>query len=307
MLTIYENQLVAYDKDGNAYPLPYFANHSFDDFYTKEEIDAMVDYPDLNGATISISSNLGTKITAQKGKKILVTEIERRLPIEYQEVEYIQSNGSQWIDLGFKAKGTDEFDMVCEFPNPSSGWSSFFGYWGSNEVCYGIWGKNTTTLTMYYGSSSVDVSFNSSQKLNISYKEKKFIVNSNQATTNPSTATTSQNIRLFKMNTTYGGQPAKFYSLKYYKDKELYRDYVPCYRKTDNVAGIYDLITKTFLTNGGSGTFSKGADVTSGTANITIKYSGTWDVTAEKDGETPIPEIVNVVEDGKIYKLNMFF
>jgi len=36
---------------------------------------------------------------------------------------------------------------------------------------------------------------------------------------------------------------------------------VPCYHKTDNVAGMYDLATSTFLTNNGTGTFIVGPDV----------------------------------------------
>lgn len=36
---------------------------------------------------------------------------------------------------------------------------------------------------------------------------------------------------------------------------------IPCYRKSDGVIGMYDLISKTFFTNAGSGSFTKGADV----------------------------------------------
>lgn len=37
--------------------------------------------------------------------------------------------------------------------------------------------------------------------------------------------------------------------------------YVPCYRKTDGVIGMYDLIGRSFLINAGTGDFTKGADV----------------------------------------------
>ena len=36
---------------------------------------------------------------------------------------------------------------------------------------------------------------------------------------------------------------------------------VPCYRKSDNEIGMYDLVTKTFFTNQGTGSFMKGPDV----------------------------------------------
>ena len=44
----------------------------------------------------------------------------------------------------------------------------------------------------------------------------------------------------------------------YKKDGVLIADYVPCYRITDNVVGMYDLVTGEFLTNSGTGEFNKG-------------------------------------------------
>ena len=38
-------------------------------------------------------------------------------------------------------------------------------------------------------------------------------------------------------------------------------DLVPCYRKSDGEIGMYDLVSNTFFTNQGTGTFLKGADV----------------------------------------------
>ena len=36
------------------------------------------------------------------------------------------------------------------------------------------------------------------------------------------------------------------------------RDFIPCYRKSDNVAGLYDLVNNTFYTNQGTGNFIVG-------------------------------------------------
>ena len=41
----------------------------------------------------------------------------------------------------------------------------------------------------------------------------------------------------------------------------LIRDMYPCYRKSDNVIGMYDVVNAVFYTNSGTGTFVKGADV----------------------------------------------
>ena len=79
----------------------------------------------------------------------------------------------------------------------------------------------------------------------------------------------SHNVFLFANNS--GGTAASasyrvcnLYSCKMYKDSTLenmVRDFVPCYRKADSVVGLFDLVSNTFFTNAGTGTFTKGADV----------------------------------------------
>jgi len=50
----------------------------------------------------------------------------------------------------------------------------------------------------------------------------------------------------------------KLYSFKIYENGELVRYMVPCYRKSDNVVGLYDIINSKFYTNSGTGEFIKG-------------------------------------------------
>lgn len=47
------------------------------------------------------------------------------------------------------------------------------------------------------------------------------------------------------------------------------RNFIPCYRKSDNEPGMYDTITGTFYTNSGTGTFTVGNDVSYSTTNLT--------------------------------------
>ena len=61
----------------------------------------------------------------------------------------------------------------------------------------------------------------------------------------------------------------KIYSTKVYDDNILIRDLVPCYRKSDNVIGMFDLVNNVFYTNAGSGTFLKGNNASN---NNYIKY-----------------------------------
>lgn len=51
------------------------------------------------------------------------------------------------------------------------------------------------------------------------------------------------------------------YNFKAYESDILMLDLVPCYRKSDGEIGLYDLISKKFYTNIGTGVFSKGGNV----------------------------------------------
>lgn len=62
----------------------------------------------------------------------------------------------------------------------------------------------------------------------------------------------------------YGGARQVAYFDYYDKNDELICSLIPCYRKSDGVIGMYDTVRKLFLTNTGSGSFTKGADVTGG-------------------------------------------
>ena len=52
-----------------------------------------------------------------------------------------------------------------------------------------------------------------------------------------------------------------FYSARISQGREIVREYIPCYRKSDGKIGLYEKYTGEFLTNKGSGTFTKGEDV----------------------------------------------
>ena len=51
------------------------------------------------------------------------------------------------------------------------------------------------------------------------------------------------------------------YSARCSRGHEVVREYIPCYRKSDGVIGLFEKYTGTFLTNQGNGTLTKGADV----------------------------------------------
>ena len=72
------------------------------------------------------------------------------------------------------------------------------------------------------------------------------------------------NIYLFKGKNDYGGDVTGLQKIKYCKiweEDNLIRNLVPCYRKSDNKLGLYDIVNGKFYTNQGTGEFTAGPDV----------------------------------------------
>ena len=59
----------------------------------------------------------------------------------------------------------------------------------------------------------------------------------------------------------YGGPAVNLYQFSAWQNGTLVRDMYPCYRISDNVTGMYDIVNDVFYTNSGSGTFYKGPNV----------------------------------------------
>lgn len=51
---------------------------------------------------------------------------------------------------------------------------------------------------------------------------------------------------------------AKYYGIKIFKDGAILRNFIPCVRKSDNIAGMYDTIGKKFYKSATSTEFSAG-------------------------------------------------
>lgn len=192
-----------------------------------------------------------------------------RLPDGYQEVEYIGNDGSAYIDTGVLAKSGTSMDERMSYvtvPNDAC-------FVGARTSSSRIYLHHTYPSKFAYGyanwkssnvGSQTGVVYNIHTDLNIG--NQKMFVDGVEVCSGSSTTDISLNYTLyiFCMNNT--GSPSYYtkgnlYSLTLYQNSVKVRDFVPCYRKLDNVIGLYDLVGGAFYTNRGTGTFTKGADV----------------------------------------------
>ena len=79
-----------------------------------------------------------------------------------------------------------------------------------------------------------------------------------------------QNIFLFSHNGPVLPSKIKLYSCTMFDNSNIIRNFIPCYHKSDNKPGLYDLVNNEFYTNQGTGNFEIGKDIDSGETINTI-------------------------------------
>ena len=191
---------------------------------------------------------------------------QSRLPAEFQEVEYIESSGTQYIDTGVQYGSTkkviadiqylsiNDFQINGIYEGSSRRWqfgiasNNFIGGIGNYGPIMGVADTNRHTfvidlLNKQYG---YDGNITTDTRVTIGDSNKSFL--------------------LFVRYNSNNVGPANFcsqklYSCQFYDSNVLVRDFVPCYRKSDNVIGLYDLVNGVFYTNAGTGTFIVGGNV----------------------------------------------
>lgn len=224
---------------------------------------------------INFSSVKSVMIPEGDVKKIEINGITvwekstNRLPDEYQEVEYIESTGTQYIDTG--VVGKNGIRILTEMgwatlsgslfgSRKDSGATRFFVTYYANRIDFGYSGDTVSDVSPQAGQTyeidfdvmgsqynfGVDDTYKTGRVLEIDTECNMFIFGANRPYT---TNQLSKSIFKSMMITNANG--------------ETLRNFIPCYRKSDNEIGLYDTVSKSFFTNSGTGTFLKGNNINS--------------------------------------------
>lgn len=229
--------------------------------------------------TVEITPDAGyalSKVTAVVNVAGGSTEPDPR--DQYQRVEYIESAEAgtyPYIITDIYADNDIGAEVVASFPAMAdripmgsrldSGSTRFY-------VAYPL-----STSSCYYG-FNVGASISCSTKVDTIYRLQTNFMNSRQAIIYEEngtrkafgsfTQTLSKHtvpIAIFGYNSASSGavtskREYKLYHARISEGFDVIREYIPCYRKSDGVAGVYEKYTGTFLTSE-TGAFAKGADV----------------------------------------------
>lgn len=193
-----------------------------------------------------------------------------RLPSSFQEVEYIEGNGNQWIDTNYIPSIDDVIETDIEITrlvSHKSWWTTIFGSYPTKSLwIYKASQENDSDFSTYSGGSGGNKIMQVSENVpyNIIFNKSTIIVNGTSYSIRNGTGTSQDAVSLFRVNPYTQSQYQVFIGkIKEFKitNNITKLDLVPCYRKSDNEIGMYDLVTNTFYTNKGSGSFAKGSDV----------------------------------------------
>lgn len=243
-------------------------------------------FKDFKAQLDNIYNNL-PKTSFQEGTSInLGKTLKGKLDFEkvYQEVEYIESTGTQYIDTGVNADSNVNLEMAVQFtPQGQAVYTNSFGAYAKGGTARFHITPESTEVFLNHGNNA-NTAFFSNKPYTTKFDSLVELKNRTMTTyidgetiekTLPQTASDFDaeiNFYLFARNTDSTSSVyyayMRIYGFKMYYNNVLVRDFIPCYRKSDNVIGMYDKANNKFYTNAGTGTFTKGADVGSGFNDI---------------------------------------
>ena len=179
------------------------------------------------------------------------------IPSEYQKLNYIGATGTQYIDTGYYAKSTTGIIVCFNFNDVTTLQQRLFGNTGDFQIqlyinSAGNWAYQyaDTTANNFNTGVAADTTrhvlrYNRSSKVTIDGTY-------NAAISGGATNTASRTLLLFARNhsTIAYYANARIYYFFVYEGSTIIRIYIPAFLKSDTTqVGLYDVITKTFLTN----------------------------------------------------------
>ena len=229
--------------------------------------------PIYKGQTKIVKLYKGTTQIVKRYKGTDLIYSASRLPSAFQEVEYIESSGTQYIDTNLVATTTMEFEL--KMWQSSNAKSKIFGSReNATTKSFSLYFSTGNALTFnFYGNVTAESQNYDNMVLTlkglISGNNFNCFINESlvRSISIQSVSLYSGNMYLIAYNN--GGNASlpnttgqfRMYYCQIYDNNTLVRNFVPCYRKADNEIGLYDLVNGVFYTNAGTGTFTKGPDV----------------------------------------------
>lgn len=219
------------------------------------------------------------------------------LPSAYQEVDYIESSGTQYIDTGMKL--TEKSGVELKISDLTFGSRKIFGSRTSaTSNNFSIISTSSSIVCDFYNYSVNRLTVNTpiTDPITISMNNQKLSLNTNeQVVSSYNSFTTPGNAYIFNgagsFPAGYTNASMRLYYCRLYDNGVLKKNLIPCYRKSDNVVGLYDIVNDEFIQNTGTGVFTYGSEIQ---PTRDLLFSGVVKNTGEIELNPRYPHFCNI-------------
>jgi len=191
------------------------------------------------------------------------------LPVGYQRLEYLEATGTQYLDTGFyfdnPATDTLTVDLIKTI---GGGGTVFYGFRDRYKVNgYGMQFSDAGATNIQWADKDTGLGTNPAMQIGTRYTAVRtgpsYSIGGSSYTIADAGSVT-QNYPLYLFCTNDGGSPnlrasAKIYEVTVVNAQGVTRMHLlPAKRLSDNELGMYDLVSGSFFTNAGTGSFTAG-------------------------------------------------
>lgn len=193
-----------------------------------------------------------------------VDSIHTAIPFGYKELEYLENNGTQYIDTGIPLKtATDDVEVDFYVSNLTEAQSIFGARYSTTSRAYAFSISSTTNNPYRLGFGNASEYFGNATTgrhvAKVSHDGGTLTVDGTLiGSMGNASITTSDNCYVFAIKGNASNlyiSTCRIYSFKIWRSGTLLMHLVPAMRMSDFVAGMYDKVSNTFFTNSGTGKF----------------------------------------------------
>ena len=200
-------------------------------------------------------------------RMLIASQQGKRLPAEYQEVEYIEvSANGVGIDINVSIPSTSK--ITCVFQNgvnqvQTTGYYWFFtaGEYGRTFIAFGI--RSLTFHCFYTSTSTANPQIAAGIQKNEIVFDGNITLNGTIYNTNSGTYRIATPLSVLVAPSNMNAVGSRLFAFQVINDGDILVDLIPCYRKSDNEVGVYDLVSKSFYGNavGNTGYYIAGGNI----------------------------------------------
>lgn len=205
-----------------------------------------------------------------KDYKVYGNTVQSKLPDGYTQVDYIESSGTQYIDTNYTPTQNDNFELK-NVSTPNISGTLFSAGTGDYQLIL----HNNRYFKYFASGAAVDIGnnviFNNS---NIKIEEGSLYVDNVLKGVSTYGGKVNTTLQLFRRANGGNYKTCSIGEVIITNKNTLVRDFIPCYRNSDNEVGLYDLVNNVFYTNQGTGVFTYGSVAPTPNAPIEIISCG---------------------------------